>query len=485
MRENCLLPLVTAFFCLNCSSVQSTRFPADAVREDLTYLYETLESSHYDLYVNTGKDVFDKEYKRISGSITDSLSAIQIYRLFQPFTALSKLEHCFMEFPLNSYVSFLQEGGKVFPFDVYFEENRVLIKNNFSTNSTVIRGDQIISLNGRPVEEVLRDMYTYLSGEDNDVKNTWAVGFYTFPRLFWIVYDSCETVDIEIKKRSGSAITARVAAIPAIEFEGKVAEQKSILAPHREFQFIREIAYLHPGQFANMAAGSPNGLEKEAYENGEFRRFLDSCFIEIHKKQAKYLIVDLRGNPGGSNTFSDPMVAYFASRPFSFCSKFIVRTSQNTKESWKDVSDSTLLELRAQILSHENGSRFEVSIPKYQPRKDSLRFGGKVYVLINRYTYSNATVTAAMIQDYGFGKLVGEATVDAPTVYGSIQNFRLPNTQMLVSYPKAFAIRPNGNSSFHGVVPDYQVKESILTDNDEILEYTLQLIREDEDQRGL
>ena len=205
----------------------------------------------------------------------------------------------------------------------------------------------------------------------------------------------------------------------------------------------------------------------------------------FHKKKAKHLIVDLRGNPGGSNTFSDPMVAYFASRPFSFCSKFTVRTSQNTKESWKDISDSTLLELRTQILSHENGSRFEVSIPQYQPRKDSLRFGGKVYVLINRYTYSNATVTAAMIQDYGFGKLVGEATVDAPTVYGSIQNFRLPNTQMLVSYPKAFAIRPNGDSSFHGVVPDYQVKESILTDKDEILEYTLQLIREDEDQGGL
>jgi hypothetical protein len=478
MRGKYLIILITAFFYSNCLSQPLTKFSAKAVQEDLKYLYETLVTSHYDLYVNTRKDVFDKEYKRISELITDSLTTIQINRLFQPFTALSKLEHCSMEFPLNSYISFLQRGGKVFPLNVNIEKNQVLISDDFSTDSSVVQGDEIISLNGRPIEEVLQGIYCYLSGESNDVKNTWAVGLYSFPRLHWIVYDRCDTFNIGIRKRDGSGINVKVAAIPAIEFEGKIAIKKPVLDPHRGFSFIGDIAYLHPGQFANMAGGGSIGSEKEAYESGEFRRFLDSCFLEIYKKKARCLIVDLQGNPGGSNTFSDPMVAFFATKPFSFCSKFIVRTSQKTKDFWKDISDPTLMELRKEILTHENGSRFEVSITKYQARQDSLRFRGKVYVLINRYTYSNATVTAAMIQDYGFGKLVGKGTVDAPTVYGSIQNFRLPNTQMLVSYPKALTIRPNGDTSLHGVVPDYEVKDNQFSNNDDILDYALKLIRE-------
>jgi hypothetical protein len=36
--------------------------------------------------------------------------------------------------------------------------------------------------------------------------------------------------------------------------------------------------------------------------------------------QARRLIIDLRGNPGGDNLFSDVMVSWFATRPFRFAS---------------------------------------------------------------------------------------------------------------------------------------------------------------------
>lgn len=34
----------------------------------------------------------------------------------------------------------------------------------------------------------------------------------------------------------------------------------------------------------------------------------------------------LRDNPGGDNSFSDRMVAWFASRPFRFSDEFSIRT---------------------------------------------------------------------------------------------------------------------------------------------------------------
>lgn len=136
--------------------------------------------------------------------------------------------------------------------------------------------------------------------------------------------------------------------------------------------------------------------------------------------------------------------------------------------------------LKNEILSNENGTRFENTIPFNQPRTDSLRFTGKVYVLINRYDLSQAVVTAAMVQDYKSGILVGEETADHSSLFGSSHTFKLPNTELVVQFPKAFIVRPNGDEKAKGVIPEYIVKEDIFTKEDEILEYTLNLIRKGE-----
>jgi C-terminal processing protease CtpA/Prc len=81
-----------------------------------------------------------------------------------------------------------------------------------------------------------------------------------------------------------------------------------------------------------------------------------------------------------------------------------------------------------------------------------------------------------MIQDYGFGKLVGEATSDCPTLYAAIHDFKLPHTQLSVSYPKAFMVRPNGSTEFKGVQPDYKIDGGDLGKDDKVLEKTLDII---------
>ncbi len=67
---------------------QRDKFSAAEVKEDFTYLYQTLAASHYDLYVNTPQKTFQKEYKRIQRVVKDSLTILEINRLFQPFVAL-------------------------------------------------------------------------------------------------------------------------------------------------------------------------------------------------------------------------------------------------------------------------------------------------------------------------------------------------------------------------------------------------------------
>lgn len=468
-----ILLFVIALICIHDAFGQYKKYSKDEIVNDFEYLYKNLEASHYDLYTNTSKKAYDKEYQRILESIKDSMTSIQALRLFQPFVALDQHMHCSF-IPFSLYGEYYENNGTVFPLNVCFRNKKVYVLNNFSSDSSIVSGDEIISINGKPIKKTIDGMYRFLSGESDYLKSVW-IEMITFPRSYWFVYDRSDSFSLELRKNDGILFNANVNAISAEEFEEKNTMQKPLLANNRKFHFINKVAYMHPGIFSNPEAKN----EHEASDNSEFCHFIDSAFIEIKKSKSQNLIIDLRNNGGGINTFSDYMLTYIADKPFNFSSKFMVRTSKITKKYWKDVSDSSLLFLKNNILTKENGSRFENAVPYVEPRTDSLRFIGKVFVLINRYDMSQAVLTAAMVQDYKFGILVGEETADYSSLFGSVHTFKLPNTELVVQYPKAFIVRPNGDEKAKGVIPDYKVDEDIFNDNDEILEYTLDLIRKE------
>ena len=456
--------------------VQRARFSAQEVKEDFAYLYKTLEQTHYNLYVNTDKKIFDKEYHRIYNSITDSMSLLEITRLFQPFVALSQLGHCNIGFPFGLYFDASnQSKALVFPFTVSIQNNRLFITGNYTTNPSARTGDEILSVDGIPVNIKLQQIFNFLSGEGPELKST-LTELLTFSRIYWWIYGSKDRFLVTVKHSSGTIQSIIAEGIKASDYEQQVAKTKPVFDIGRNFRFIGDIAYLHPGIFMNNQS-SGNTSEHKTFEKNEFISFIDSAFTEIHTKRSKSLVIDLRGNPGGDNAFSDPMIAYFATRPFRFTSAFNVKTSSITKAFWKDVNESSLQTLKQQILSAKDGDTFNVSLPYYSPRTDSLRFTGKVYVLVDRYSYSNTVSVAAIMQDYHFAKVIGEPTADVASTYGAMHEFRLPNSQINVSYPKAFIIRPNGDRSLKGVIPDIVVEKKAFSDNDEILDQTVNYIR--------
>jgi len=448
--------------------------PAD-VKADLTYLYETLAASHYDLYANTPKRVYDKAYQQLYASIHDSLTPLQINRLFQPFVAKAQLGHCVTGYPFKSYNAFLASGGRVFPFDVRVDQEHVFIVGNHSTDTTIRAGDEIVALQGVKMSQWLTRIYHYLSGENEYYKNT-LIDLVGFPRLFWMVYDQIGLFSLQIKRSDGRVVFVNDPGVLASSYREIRNRQPALFTTSRQLKFSQHIAYLRPGQFLNSQANG-NTSRQETFQKGEFIQFIDSVFVQLYRRKTNQLLIDLRGNPGGDNTFSDYMVAYFATRPFAFYSTFEVKTSAVTKSFWRNVADSSLADLRRDILSKKDGERFAIKPSFYPNRTDSLHFGGEVYVLIDRYTYSNAATTAAQIQDYGFGTLVGEPTAESPTLYASVHEFVLPHTKIAVTYPKAFMIRPNGDHSLKGVSPDIVAPQNEWMTADNILTFGLDYIR--------
>ena len=467
---NCLF--VLTIYPQNDKPKKERKFSASEIKQDLQFLYENLEASHYNLFLNSEKKEFDDRFAQIQNSARDSMTLLEAYRQLQPFTALSELSHCNIGMPFAiSYRKFVGEKGKLFPLTVSIRKNRMFVKNNFSKNKQISSKDEILFVNGENTATKLKKFYSHLSGETDYFKST-LIDIYSFPRLYWLIFDEEENFRLKIKKTDGKIIDVDVETIPAMEFEEKMSRQKSVFDPSRHFKIIENIGYLRPGKFSNDESKTVGQNSK-----GEFFDFIDQSFLKVKQAKIKDLIIDLRGNPGGDNSFSDPMVAYFANRPFRFASEYNVKTSQITKNYWKNVKDPLLRDLREKILTKRNGAIFQEDIKEYRPRTDSLKFKGRAFVLIDRYSYSNATTTAAIIKDYGFGVLIGEQTADTPTSYASIHQFQLPNTKLTVTYPKAFFVRPNGDRKLGGVRPDHRISDDPFTERDEILEFALKFIK--------
>ena len=433
-------------------------FEKQKVLSDLNFLKISLAETHYDLYAYTSKKEFDKNYQNIRASISaDSLSLREVISLFQKVISKANTGHAEIDFPVVSYRAYATNDGTIFPLEIVVEDGKALVRKNFSTNSEIKIGSEVVKVNDVPIQELLYKIYPQLSAETLYFKNA-KLELLTFPRLYWQVFGEQDVFKITIKNKN-EIIEHNLKAVDLIhDFETK---RKDIISPERYLKFYQNTAYLKPGNFSG--------------DEQQYKIFIDSVFTEIKTKNSKNLILDLRNNAGGHNVLSDYVVSYFANRPFTWNSKFTLKTSAILKEQTRIQNDTTDSYFK-QILAHKDGTYYKYPFENYMPQPKSKRFEGTVYTLINRHTYSMAAVTAAMIQDYGFASIVGEETGDFPTLHAAQFSYSLPETGIIVKVPKGYFVRPNGNDNRQGVIPDVKIKNAIVDENDVILNNVLNII---------
>ena len=441
---------------LNVGNAQQ-KYAKEDVLKDLNYLNASLLESHYNLFAFTSGREYSENIKKIEGEINkDSLSLLEVHSLFQRVVAKANTGHCEIDFPVQLYKEYVTDEGSLFPLEIAIEEEGVFIRANYTSKKN-IKGMQLVSINEIPIQDILEKIYPYISAERVYLKNA-KLEFWSFPRLYWQVFGENKTFKLEIKSNSKtSSIT--VNAVRAITFE---KNRTDFLNQKREFKFINQIAYLNPSKFSVEA----DSLEKV------YKYFIDSCFLQIKKQECKRLIIDLRNNPGGDNELSDYLLSYIATKPFKWNSSFKIKTSKVLKEHTRQYNDTNDVYFR-KILDKPDGFIYGYKYQDCNPKKSDNHFTGKVYVLINRQTYSMAAITAAIIKDYKFGKIMGEETGDTPTLHGAQFAFSLPLTKINVKVPKGYIIRPNGSKIVEGVIPDIIVTDHLLDNEDEILESVL------------
>lgn len=443
---------------------QPSKLSNQAVKDDFDYLYQSLQEAHYNLFAFKSKEKYESLFSHLKSSLTtDSLTLLETISFYQKLVSFANTGHCEIDYPAQPYIEYAYAGGTLFPLELAFENERVFIRKNFSANTKISVGDELLTIDDKPINEILQQLYPFVSAEREYFKKA-KMEFWSFPRLFFQLNGRKDNWNIQIKTKNDAIANLEVMAISVMDYEGK--RNGEIVNPQKTLKLYGNIAYLNAGQFGSNEA------------DGEklFKKFIDSTFTVIKEHKVKQLILDLRNNPGGHNAYSDYLISYFAHKPFKWYSAFSVKTSRILKEHTVLQADTTD-EYSREILRNLDGKTFKYDFPPYNPVEKSKRYKGKVYVLINRQTYSMAAASAALIQDYKFGIIVGEETGDIPTLYASQFSYTLPQTGITIKVPKSYIVRVNGSEKLEGVKPDIYIQDHLLDDKDEILEKLLAILR--------
>ena len=459
-RLHYLILLIVFHFSIHFVQAQNRSLSPREVQEDLQYLKTALEDAHIDPFAYTTQKAFEKKYDSLlQNIIKDSITLLEATCYYQQLTSTINNGHTEIFFPVEPYKSFVMSGGTVFPLELAFENNKTYIRKNWSDVASLEKGVQVTKINGRFITDIIEEFYPQVSAETEYFKLA-KIELISFPRLYWQLYGEVEEFEVEFIE-NGQKKQIKVKSVKALE--GYEMKRVDILKHEPKFTLQERTAYLRPGALSG--------------EKDKFEQFIDSSFHELRKSNTTTLIIDLRNNPGGDNAFSDYIVSYIADEPFYWNSSYYLKTSELLKKYILNNYDTSLTFWKS-ALDHENGTIYTYSFDPIQPKEEHLRFKGQVYVLINRQSHSQSTVTAAQLKDYGLATLVGEPTGEFPSLYASVFYIHLPHSDIQVQVSKGKMIRINGVDIAEGLQPDIFIQDHLLDNEDEILLKTLEISRQ-------
>lgn len=441
-----------------------TCFTADEAKAELETLYSMMRDAHFDMFARVPEAEYRARFEKLKTEVDGPVSKTRLLVLLQQTLAIGNVGHARTMAPLLAVFADLQSGGSFFPLSVIVRDGKVLLDQWADDTNRFPPGSAILAMDGQPIAQWLGRLRTHVSADNERLFHSQLEQL--FPLLLKLEADPKASLELEVRWPDGSIARG---ALAATDYGTYVARRdaRPPVRPARDsnarmYRMLEGgIAYLQPGPFFNVP--SDEGASAGGYTVAPVEAFYTEAFDSFAKAGARELIIDLRSNPGGDNSFSDPLVARFADRDFAFASTFTLKASAATKARHADnpATDELGRRLRAGEAATPNGEVYEVELPRVQPRTEN-RFDGPVYVLIDRNSYSNASVMAAQVKDYGFGTIIGEETADLPTTYGSVEKFRLPLTGAEIDYPKSFIVRPSGAISVRGVVPDIELASQPL-----------------------
>ncbi len=200
------------------------------------------------------------------------------------------------------------------------------------------------------------------------------------------------------------------------------------------------------------------------------KELIEGYLEDIKGYQA--LVIDIRGNTGGSGPYwtdfllpkilktEEKATTYMFTKGSEYIKDFLdVATGIFYKiPKVEDLDTSSLTNLPPEVLTDfEYYIKNDITI---KPSKDSIKFDGNIYLLVDGGVFSAAEGLAIFAKESGFATIIGQQTKGDGGGFEILYKM-LPNSGYIYSFPGEMATSSDGTSSEeYGTTPDYIVNSA-------------------------
>lgn len=385
-----------------------------ALQADLRIALDTIQHQHPDLAHSVGKAELERQLRKIRGQLDHPMRQAEAWRVLAQLNPVLADGHLFIGLPdwRERSAEAIRQGAGFFPFEVRLDSSEYpVIVAGLGGSPTPLAGRRILAIDGRNARDVARSLLARMHGDTQTSRRA------LLAQRWWLLhstlYGNPAGYDLVL---SGSGERHRVPAGHALP---------AIL--QRDASFDRLFACrIDADGSARMTVASFFWKDK-----ARFFRFTRDCFARMKDAATNRLLIDVSTNGGGDDDmWKDGILRYIATRPYRHGSNYVKRepTGAVTKGAIETAT---------------------------QPVADEpLRFAGKVSVLVGPLTYSSAVLFSNVVRDYRFGTLVGTGDAVRTRQSGGVRNVTLPNTGLVLSYPRFVLDPPSGRRAPAYLQPD-------------------------------
>ena len=485
-----LAPVLILFLAAGCVASHNydpaKKFAPQELQQDYRLFRSILEEAHPSLYWYTPKDSVDRYFELGAAKLADSLPEYKFRYVLSYVLAKIRCGHTSVRPSKEAarYSDRIQNAS--FRLNVKAWPDTVVVTSNPGRRDTSInRGMVLHAIDGRPIQTIVDTFFQHLSADGYNTTHKYQTisNPGVFRTMYASIYGLKARTPIEYADSSGQLHTAMIGPDSLVPDSSRRAAASKPLSKKER----RKIGLLSQRSLRIDTSLRTAFMEVNSFSKGiGLRKFFRQSFRQIRRAHITNLVVDMRGNGGGSVTLSSLLTKYIANQPFRIADSLYAVTSKSRYGQYRDQYALHRLLFFFMARKKSDGlyhfSYFENRY--FQPRRH-LHFAGNTYILTGGNTFSAASLFTKALRNQDDVLVVGEETGGG--AYGNtawlIPEVTLPHTHVRFRLPLFRLIMDKNEQKGRGIFPELEVRPTaadIRRNADVKMEKVVQLIRERE-----
>jgi Peptidase family S41 len=468
--KNLFAVLLILFFASSCTVGKNSynpnkKFSPRQLQQDYELFRNVLEELHPSLYWYTPKDSVDYYFEVGASRLKDSLPEYKFRNVLSYVLAQIHCGHTSVRSSKAAARYSERTRTLMFPLNIKAWKDTVLVTSNLSRrDSNVMRGALLKSIDNKPISVIIDSMFHHISGDGYNTTHKYqsVSNSGVFRSMYGSIYGLKSKTPVEYIDTAGVLRRTEISLGMQLVDTARIRREKQHPPSRKERKNALALSMRNMRIDSSLHTAF---LEVNTFSSGyRLRRFFRQSFRQIHKKDVQNLVVDMRGNGGGSVILSNLLTKYISEKPFKIADSLYAKKN---KSRYKQYEENYFLNrLFFIFLAHKKKdgyyhfSHFE---NKYFKPKKKNRFKGTTYILIGGNTFSAATLFTKALVDQPGVVVVGEETGGG--AYGNtawlIPDVTLPNTKVRFRLPLFRLVIDKNAQKGRGVMPEVEVDATV------------------------